>query len=661
MNGLCYRGVCLPIMAIAIVALDQLPSAISSHAASTQSSRNLVVWANDGGDKVLRHELRAVHDPRSVLNTVWTGHEVRLFAARNEVISANIVIEASNGAVSTAVRMSDLEGPRGTVLRSRRGFGTASMFDWTEREVEVFIVRYLQIRGLSRLAYGTYDERHVPERLRRPIGDNGPRGGWTDRPAHDKEFPDIAVPIELVPRFDIPTGTNQSVWLDIYVPKSAPPGVYSGVMQIISASAGDYSVPVRLHVRAFELPDTPSTRTMIATSYAEVARRYTGNAYPAANTPADRLTRLVMDRQAAVAHRHRVSLIDDNGGAEPWSKDEPRPNWLPRLDGSLFTRARGYAGPGEGKSSGVFSIGTYGMWKDWWRNPTAEVLRQHANAWELWFRANAPDVERFLYLADESNDFLRLETLAGWLKGAGSSEAALPTFATIDLLKARAFVPSLDIVGSWFTVGATDAWQVAALDTRTSQKLFLYNGFRPASGTFATEDDGVALREIAWGQYKKRIDRWFYWNSTYYNNYQGGLGDTDVFRQAQTFGGPTKRDPVTGETGWNSTNGDGVLFYPGTDRIFPSSSYDLEGPIASLRLKHWRRGIQDVEYLALAAKIDPSATMGIVHRMVPKVLWEIGVGSTADPTWVREPISWSTDPDDWERARLELAEIIDPS
>jgi len=45
--------------------------------------------------------------------------------------------------------------------------------------------------------------------------------------------------------------------------------------------------------------------------------------------------------------------------------------------------------------------------------------------------------------------------------------------------------------------------------------------------------------------------------------------------------------------------------------------------------------------------------------MVPLVLWEYGVDDPDDPTWVRTDISWSTNPDDWEAARAELADIIE--
>ena len=85
----------------------------------------------------------------------------------------------------------------------------------------------------------------------------------------------------------------------------------------------------------------------------------------------------------------------------------------------------------------------------------------------------------------------------------------------------------------------------------------------------------------------------------------------------------------------------------------------MMGPFASLRLKHWRRGIQDVDYLTLAAAIDPARTVQIVDSLIPRILWEVGVTESEDPTWVLADISWSTDPDVWEAARAELADIIE--
>ena len=237
----------------------------------------------------------------------------------------------------------------------------------------------------------------------------------------------------------------------------------------------------------------------------------------------------------------------------------------------------------------------------------------------------------------------------------------LKSFATIGLPSAVANVPDLDIPTSWCTVGDTKTWQSAfdKIKANPKKRVYAYNANRPAGGTFATEDDGVALRELPWVQYKKNIDRWFFWESTYYTDYQGARGNTNVFQNAETFGAVGTIDPIKGETGWNHSNGDGVLFYPGTDKIFPTDSYDVAGPIASLRLKHWRRGIQDVDYITLAKAVNPAATRAIVEKMVPVALWDNGVDDPSDPTWVKTDISWSVDPDDWENARKQLASIID--
>jgi len=103
-----------------------------------------------------------------------------------------------------------------------------------------------------------------------------------------------------------------------------------------------------------------------------------------------------------------------------------------------------------------------------------------------------------------------------------------------------------------------------------------------------------------------------------------------------------------------------VLFYPGTDLLFPVSSYGVDGPFASLRMKQWRRGLQDCDYLTLAAAAHPTEVQAIVNTIIPKVVWEVGVADTNDPTWVRTDISWSTDPDVWENARWQLANLIAP-
>ena len=106
------------------------------------------VWANDGGDKVTRDELRARSRESSTHNSVWDGRQVHLFAAANEIVSVNLVIEAADAAASgVQVAFSDLTNGSGHRLRSDPARAKQDLFDWTTTEIELFYVRYLQIRG----------------------------------------------------------------------------------------------------------------------------------------------------------------------------------------------------------------------------------------------------------------------------------------------------------------------------------------------------------------------------------------------------------------------------------------------------------------------------------------------------------------------------------
>ncbi|HSR31886.1 MAG TPA: glycoside hydrolase domain-containing protein, partial [Anaerolineae bacterium] len=436
-----------------------------------------------------------------------------------------------------------------------------------------------------------------------------------------------------------------------------PPGVYTGTIAIREDGVLTWQIPINLQVRNFALPDLPSARTMLYLCAECINDRYLGEAYPEPGTSVYIQSLELADRHFQLAHRHKLSLIDESI-EEIEQMDEA---WTERLNGQLFTAVQGYDGVGVGVGNNVYSIGTYGSWS--WQGGTQADMWAHTDAWARWFdgQAFASPTDYFLYLIDESDDYPQIEQWAGWINGNPGPGQRLMSLATIDLPTAASNTPALDIPTSWMTVGITDQWQSAATSYQADpdKRFYLYNGNRPAAGSLATEDEGVALRVLAWAQYKKKIDRWLYWETTYYDNFQGNTGQTNVFQTAQTFGDFDQVDSVLGETGWNYLNGDGVLFYPGTDTRYPEESYSVMGPFASLRLKQWRRGIQDVDYLRLAEVISPTRVAEIVGELIPQVLWEYGVSDPEDPTWLRTDISWSIDPDVWEAARAELAGIIE--
>ncbi|MGH7439578.1 MAG: hypothetical protein ACRENE_28140, partial [Polyangiaceae bacterium] len=452
----------------------------------------------------------------------------------------------------------------------------------------------------------------------------------------------------------------------VYIPKTAAPGVYGAMLSVSENGSVTHKVPVSLRVRNITLPDAPSAKTMLFTSRSDISPRYAGVAHPAAGSAQETLVQTALKNERLLAHRYRVSLIGDDASQ---SGTQPGTDYVPVLDGSYFSTANGYAGPGAGTGQDVYSIGTYGGLTE---GSSQAAFTAAFNGWETWFEANSPKTERFVYLCDEIACQTTTPTLStqlqwwGAITGAGSK---LHTLATQPLLDAPSTLS--DPTSSWpFSAGVsgggtsmggtTTADQYAAsavIGAEPARRIYAYNGQRPGSGSIATEDDGVALREQPWGQYKKKIDRWFWWEATYYDDNQQGLGTVDLFSSADTFGTATA-DATYGTNG--GANGNGVLFYPGTDAMFPSSSYGIAGPIASLRLKHWRRGLEDVDYLTLAAAMDPAAVAALVDKMVPSVLWEQQCHApVSDCSYTYAPISWSSNPDDWESARAALAHIID--
>lgn len=541
----------------------------------------------------------------------------------------------------------------------------SGLYDWTNREIELFYVRYLEIKGLSDIAYHTfYDERHMPERLRRPhVGGLAEDGtGWLDRPDHNKHYPDIAVPLESYPTFTIASGTNQSIWVDVYIPKTASHAIHAGNVIVKQGGVPIYTIPVELAVKNFELPDTPSAKTMLYMGYTDICKRITGESYPNPDTGSEAACILAKQRYIQMAHRHKISMIDENEDGHGIAVGGALDYWLPALDGSLFTSANGYDGPGVGVGNGIFSVGTYGGWRNIWDPEDPTELYAYTDAWVNWFADHATSTEYFLYLVDEpAGDEATRTLITDYIDTIHANPgpgADIPLLATISAPNAQTYFPGLNISVSTYDFGVSSTWAgaVEAIKNDPTKKFYMYNGYRPAGGSFVTDDDGVALRVTAWTQFKKEVERWFYWESAYYNRYSE---QTDVFNTAHTFGSYSRDDVTIGQTGSGYGNGDGVLIYPGTDRVYPASSYELPGPIASLRLKYWRKGLQDVDYLTLAHAINPTATDAIVQSIIPTVVFENGVDDINDPSYGHQDISWSTDPDVWEAARQQLVNIIE--
>ena len=152
LKGLWKGWLCLALMTICMILAVTFFYGLSSKASVPVSSsipNNIAhIWANTGEDKVTRDELRATSDPNEVLNSVWDGTGVSLFGARNEVVAFNLVLEAPvSDATGVMVTLTSLQGPGNAAITTTSASGDA-VFNYVGRNIEMFFVRNLEIRGL---------------------------------------------------------------------------------------------------------------------------------------------------------------------------------------------------------------------------------------------------------------------------------------------------------------------------------------------------------------------------------------------------------------------------------------------------------------------------------------------------------------------------------
>jgi hypothetical protein len=407
----------------------------------------------------------------------------------------------------------------------------------------------------------------------------------------------------------------------VFVPKDTKPGIHKGTIVVEvggkPCALKECQLEVELEVLEQTLPDEPTAKSMLWFSGGDDNRdvlvaRYT-NPDDVWEYPDDE-ARALRTKHFQLGRRHRVTMFIGDDEA-------PNDELTSRLSGQIFTSEAGYEGPAEGVGQDMYSLHSYG---------SGELSPDSAKMWSEWFAANFPAITYFFYTKDEprSEDYPEVNQLA-------SQAEPVPSFVTARYEEEGLDVDIYTCLPNHFD--ANDIQRASDNDKR----VWVYNGMRPYSGTFMTDDFAVSPRVNPWLQYKFHIERWFYWEATYYKDVQGDRGHVDVFKDANNFR----------NSSGDRLNGDGLLIYPGRDSIFPSSNMGFDGPLPSIRLKNWRRGIQDVEYLVLARDQGLGDFVDkLVLAMIPKAFDEVGNGD--------EAVAWSDNGESWLHARQLLAEAL---
>ncbi len=581
------------------------------------------VWAIDDGEKVKR-DATNLRFKTGQDNPVWSpGQPIKLFSLRNETVAFQIIVENTGDAPLSGVTV-DLElltGPNGAKIQNSAG--ATDPTNYVGRYIERFVEHYFYIEKHSGL-----------------MGEDGYKNSqgwnWGAGPAKDEWIgwmPDALIPVEVAPPgapypLVIPAKNNGAIWVDITVPKDQRPGSYKGDVIVSIDGTLATSIPIELDIFDAVLADRP-VNTMLC--YDE------NDGYPSSfDLCFEEQKQPAIEHMWKLYHRHRLSSM-----LFAFSLDDVI-DLLPVLKGSFYTKENGYEGPGEGLGEGILSLGRYASF--WPNAENLERLRQISA--KLLDENLFSTTDVFIYAMDESCDD-SLETVRNWKK-----------------LYDNCSDPNIDHVDIGWTCSQPVAEQKYGANLAIKQistylpeehvpgkTIWAYNGTQPHSGAFLTDIDAVSIRTNGWLAGVYDIGRWFYWSSTAWYDQFSDRKTYDPYVDPRTFILP----------GIETDMGDGMLTYPGK-QVYRDSEFNtsMVGVVASIRLKNWRRGIQDAGYYQMARKTDRKAAENVATelQLYPDCVMGYITSEASTPCSLYHPPIWSSAGKAFFDARKKLLGII---
>jgi len=474
----------------------------------------------------------------------------------------------------------------------------------------------------------------------------------------------LAAPFET--KFSLPAKDNvvegqkfQTIWADVYVPRQTPPGIYVGEITIQSPGVKDARIKLKVTVRNFTLPDEHTFPVELNT--------YSGvGSFAGVDINKDRERFLAVERSYyQLAHKHRCVLnilryshsgrlsenavppLDGEGverRVSDWKDFDAR--FGPLLDGTAFTEAHGYRGPGMNTPVPLFYLPFHENWP-------LELDKYYKDT------ALFPDRKTFAEWAKKSG---RLEQTIAPEYAAGFKAVTTQTVKHLDEKKwtRTAFqfflnnkyyykCPFFLDAANGMTGGSTGKcyWlldEPIDYDDMDANRYFLSlckEGAKDAGASnvklhYRTDVsnphmvrglwDGVVnlwccsfLHEVA----ATALVRQKWLPEEQWSNYGGGIGvgadpvqQTGLFLTRYSWGCVYVLPYWTnfGERDWRKPSDTSIYYtgvhYAGTEKVF-------DGALAGMRMKILRRAQQDIEYLNLLAAQKGWGRDGVVEALRP--------------------------------------------
>ncbi|GEJ59342.1 DUF4091 domain-containing protein [Anaeromyxobacter diazotrophicus] len=434
--------------------------------------------------------------------------------------------------------------------------------------------------------------------VQHPSSADGATGGFPDALIPDVD--DVVGEKRNAFPFDVPAGESRAVWVELHVPQDAPAGAYTGSVTVHAAD-GDAQVPVQLTVWDFALPSTSSLKTAFGMTYGGVPKAH--------GVSGEALTELRQKyAQLALDHRFSLSSLWDDGQQGDWAHFDNA--YGPFMDGHASTQLAGAKLTSLQSGADLNSAAAHGDWA------------AHFKA-KGWFD------RLFQYTCDEPPLTCQWSDIPARAQNAKQADPNFRTLVTTDMADATKngalgaidlMVPLVNYLDDrpqsayGWTAGGPTRSQYDGFLQQSNKELWVYQSCM-SHGCGGTVDIGNPSADqlyfTGWPTYaidasnvRARAMEWF--------SFQYGATGELYYETTQAY--YDKADPWTDQYEFNG-NGDGTLFYPGTPAKIGGKT-DI--PVASLRMKMIREGMEDFEYLKLLASLGgASDAKSIAQQLFP--------------------------------------------
>jgi hypothetical protein len=401
---------------------------------------------------------------------------------------------------------------------------------------------------------------------------DGATGPWPDALVPDVD--ELANERRSAFPFAVPSGESRAIWVEVFVPPEAPAGEYTGSIDV-SWDGGAATVPVTLTVWPFTLPSSASLKTAFGFTYGAIPSGHGVSAAGAFAELRERYGRLALD------HRVTLSHVDDGSAA----LDHAASYYGPSLEGAAPTTLRGA------------------------RMTTYELLYD-ARSWSSFFDGKGWLDRLFQYTCDEPPLTCAWSDIPSRAATARAANVRTLVTTAIQDADAHGVTSSIDIIvpvinylddKSGTYGGNQRAKYDAFLAASPRREIWSYQSCM-SHGCGGTVNFGSPSWSdnyfTGWPSYmidasavRNRAMEWL--------SFRYRLAGELYYETAMAF----SHDAWTSQWDFNG-NGDGTLFYPGTPGKIGGATHV---PVASIRLKMIREGMEDYEYLKLLADAGDEA------------------------------------------------------